>query len=93
LANAELLALVLPTLRADFEACETYVPIPGPALSCPLSVFSGTQDASVEDEAVRAWGRYSQGAVAMQMFEGGHFFIQEHGRAVLDAVARALAHP
>ncbi len=44
LQHAELMALLLPVLRADFAINETYVYIPGSLLDCPISAFGGLQD-------------------------------------------------
>lgn len=65
LANPELVQLLTPRLRADFEACETYVPRDHRPLDLPLTAYGGTADpdvstddlaASVHTRAVRsAW--------------------------------------
>ncbi|MEO1592802.1 MAG: alpha/beta fold hydrolase [Cyanobacteria bacterium J06632_22] len=44
LHNAELMALMLPTLRADFTVLETYRHQPNTPLTCPLTGFWGEQE-------------------------------------------------
>ncbi|MBA6130704.1 MULTISPECIES: alpha/beta fold hydrolase [Pseudomonas] len=89
LANAELMSLTLPTLRADFLLCGTYAYRQRPALSCPLHVLAGTDDRA-NDEQLRAWGKETHGEFSLQMFPGGHFFIHEHEDRVLDALTASL---
>src|SRR5262249_47425013 len=47
LDNPELVALLLPLLRADFSAVETYECAPDAPLSCPILAYGGTVDAEV----------------------------------------------
>ncbi|WP_019099833.1 thioesterase II family protein, partial [Pseudomonas putida] len=89
LANAELMSLTLPTLRADFLLCGTYAYRQRPALQCPLHVLGGVDDRASEEQ-LQAWRKETQGDFSLQMFPGGHFFIHEHEDAVLDALTGSL---
>ena len=89
LANAELMSLTLPTLRADFLLCGTYAYRQRPALQCPLHVLGGMQDRA-SDEQLQAWRQETHGAFSLQMFPGGHFFIHEHEDRVLAALTASL---
>ena len=55
LANAELMQLLLPTLRADFAVIETYFYLDEPPLSCPISVLGGLQDWKATPGDLEAW--------------------------------------
>jgi surfactin synthase thioesterase subunit len=89
LANAELMSLTLPTLRADFLLCGTYTYRQRPSLQCPLHVLGGVEDRA-SDEQLRAWRSETQGAFSLQMFPGGHFFIHEQEDRVLAALTASL---
>ncbi|MNO87016.1 Linear gramicidin dehydrogenase LgrE [compost metagenome] len=89
LANAELMSLTLPTLRADFLLCGTYAYRQRPALQCPLHVLGGAQDRA-SDEQLQAWRQETQGEFSLQMFPGGHFFIHEQEDHVLGALTASL---
>ncbi|AXQ48631.1 thioesterase II family protein [Pseudomonas sp. SAR267] len=89
LANAELMSLTLPTLRADFLLCGRYLYRQRPALQCPLHVLGGEADRA-SAEQLQAWRRETLGAFSLQMFPGGHFFIHEHEDQVLAALTQAL---
>ena len=55
LENAELIALVLPALRADLALCETYTYGNSAPLGCPISAFGGLADSEVRYDDLRAW--------------------------------------
>jgi medium-chain acyl-[acyl-carrier-protein] hydrolase len=89
LENAELRQLLLPTLRADFAACQTYEFEPGPPLGCPVTVFGGLQD-EVGREQLEGWGEQTTAAFNLHMFPGDHFFLNTSQRPLLDLIARDL---
>lgn len=91
LAHAELLELMLPVLRADFAACETYAYAPGPPLACPLTAFGGLRDPHVPREALAAWQTQTSGPFALRMFPGDHFFLSSDQQQLLAAIARDLS--
>ncbi|MEO0866946.1 MAG: alpha/beta fold hydrolase [Cyanobacteria bacterium J06642_11] len=76
LNNAEMMALVLPILRADFTVLETYQHQPGAPLSCPITGFWGQQDTIVNQAQVAAWNIHSQ-KFSLQAIDGDHFFLQQ----------------
>ncbi|MEU6756787.1 alpha/beta fold hydrolase [Streptomyces sp. NPDC046685] len=90
LDNPDLLQLVLPVLRADFELLETWSrPLPQP-LPAPLTVMYGEDDRSVSTYQVDGWHAFGDGQVTMRPFSGGHFFIRSHAEEIA-AFIRGLA--
>jgi medium-chain acyl-[acyl-carrier-protein] hydrolase len=89
----ELLAAVLPALRADFAVCETYAHQPGPPLACPITAFGGLHDRLVARERVLAWRAHTTGAFRVRMIAGDHFFIRGEPLAVLQRIAAELVSP
>ncbi|HEV2708313.1 MAG TPA: alpha/beta fold hydrolase [Pyrinomonadaceae bacterium] len=90
LEHEELLQLMLPILRADFELVETYRYRSEPPLQCPISVYGGTQDKEVEEAHLTAWCEQTVASCALKMFEGDHFFLQTAQPLLLEAVKRDL---
>ena len=82
-----LLDLLLPMLRADFAASETYRYKPGPRLPCPVTAFGGTRDPLATPDDLRAWAGYASKHAATYMFDGDHFFIRSAEKEVLTRVA------
>lgn len=90
LANTELMQLMIPLLRADFEVCQTYSYVPGPRLNCPVSVYGGKQDEQVSLEAYEAWKEQTNGPFKLTMFEGDHFFINSNQDLLLQTLSEEL---
>lgn len=88
--HAELLELLLPRLRADLEAAETYGWRPRQPLRCPVLAFGGRSDDGVPPERLARWAETTSGAFEMTMFDGGHFFPRTAAGAVTAALRGAL---
>jgi medium-chain acyl-[acyl-carrier-protein] hydrolase len=73
--SPELLQLLLPVLRADFEVCQTYRFTEGAPLDCPISVYGGLQDEEVLQEHLDAWREQTTSSFTSHMFPGDHFFL------------------
>ncbi|MDB6001501.1 MAG: beta-ketoacyl synthase [Rhizobacter sp.] len=90
LANAELLELLLPTLRHDFELCETYLCSEEPPLACPIVVFGGMADRWVGRGELDAWRQQTLGRFDCHGLPGGHFFQQDAGGALFTLLRTEL---
>lgn len=90
LENRELMEFLLPTLRADFQLCDTYVCERTAALDVPMLLFYGEDDETAGRRKVEPWQEYTTGAVTVQEFSGNHFFVQTQKTAVLAAIRGAL---
>lgn len=90
LENRELLQTMLATLRADFKLAETYVCPAKPPLSCPVTVFGGSEDASVSREDAEAWGAQTADAFDYWRLPGDHFFLHENEPIILRILARGI---
>lgn len=92
LQNTELMELLLPLLRADFAASETYVCAPEPPLVVPISAYGGREDVDVPEERLAAWREQTTAAFRHVMFPGDHFFQVENRDLVLEELSRELHH-
>ena len=88
--SPDLLDLLLPRLRADFEVLESYQCRPDEPLPCAISVFGGRGD-SVPEEDLRAWQAHTTDDVALRMVAGGHLYLESHRTELLQSIARDLA--
>jgi medium-chain acyl-[acyl-carrier-protein] hydrolase len=90
LENAELMELLLPTLRADFAVLETYTYTPEASLPCPLTVFGGLQDEIVTQDELKAWKEHTNQTFSLQMLPGNHFFLQQERARLLKFISLTL---
>jgi len=81
--------LVLPSIRADYQAIETYVYEPRPPLSCPISVLIGKDDPHVTRETARTWAEHTTADCNVHVFPGDHFYLDDE--VVLTDVASLIA--
>jgi surfactin synthase thioesterase subunit len=86
LDNRDLLELMLPCLRADFNAFETYQYIEEAPLSCSMSAFGGRQDRRIQEAELAGWRQQTAGSFKLRMFDGNHFFLQGGRDALLAAI-------
>lgn len=91
LQHEELMRLLIPLLRADFEVNETYAYTQEEPLDCGISAFGGLGDEDVTRDDTAAWQEQTRGRFRMRMLPGDHFFIHGSKDLVLEAVSRDLA--
>lgn len=88
LDSQELLDLILPTLRADYDVCATIAKSEPEPFDFPISVLGGTDDkTSVSD--LRAWAAWSTKQTTVRTFRGGHFFLASPSTS---AVLKTIQH-
>lgn len=91
LEHPELVALVLPALRADLEMCATYAYRDEPPLACPISVHCADHDNKVPLEHLTPWRVQTSREFQLRVFPGDHFFyIKEARTAVQQALREEL---
>jgi medium-chain acyl-[acyl-carrier-protein] hydrolase len=87
----DVLELLLPALRADVEALETFRRKPQtPKLTCPTTVFGGTLDPAVSMADLESVRDEVAGACRMRLFPGDHFYIEAQRENVLAAIHTTL---
>ena len=92
LEDADLRALFLPILRADYQAIETYRRAQPIALACALDVLLGEHDEEVSAAEAQAWSDASRTPARLRRFLRP--LLPERGRdAVIEHLLRRLAHP
>ncbi|MDI4664963.1 alpha/beta fold hydrolase [Xanthobacter autotrophicus] len=77
LGDRELLDLLLPVIRADLKAVETYRFRAAAPFDFPIHAFGGTRD-SIPEEDLRAWSRHSTSVFSLALYPGDHFYLNDH---------------
>ncbi len=88
--DASLMKLALPVLRADFSACDTYTCAEDVRITAPIHVLGGEHDPAVTLADLYGWNKHSD-QVDVTMFDGGHFFVDDHVDAVAQVLTATLA--
>jgi medium-chain acyl-[acyl-carrier-protein] hydrolase len=90
LDSPELMRLMRPILRADFELCETYTYVPTAPLDCPITAFGGLRDLEAKRSELKAWCEQTTTAFSLQMFPGDHFFLHTAQPLLLRTISHQL---
>jgi surfactin synthase thioesterase subunit len=91
LDDPSFLELVLPVLRSDYKAVETYrCHPPHAAVACPVVALIGDDDPQAPREECLRWREHTRGRFDLHVFEGGHFYLDDHAEAVLHIVTERL---
>jgi medium-chain acyl-[acyl-carrier-protein] hydrolase len=91
LDHPELMELIIPILRADFEICETYSCSNEPPLHFPITAFAGIDDVDVPRERMESWREHTRGSFSIHMMPGDHFFIHTAQPDIIRIVVRELS--
>lgn len=85
----ELIAMLLPMLRADIRAFETYVPLTSRRVGCPLHVFGGASDFHPRPDQLAAWQDVAERAIRVRLFEGDHFYLTSQREQLTSVIGDA----
>ena len=93
LDSPELMELVLPLLRADLQASETYHDENGAPVNASILALCGDRDPVVDAEVMEGWVAQTTSPLpfALHVLPGNHFFLHERRTAVLALVHQHLA--
>lgn len=87
--HPEIIDLILPVLRADFTAIETYQSKPDPPLNCRIVALDGSEESGSE-EAVESWRGYTTDSFRREIVPGGHFFLRGDARRMFEIINEEL---
>ncbi|MGW1374184.1 thioesterase II family protein [Streptomyces sp. NPDC002446] len=90
LSDQELMALAVPTLRADYAALGSYDHRPGAPLEVPITVFGGRADTVVPPADLHGWQRLSTAGSRLRLYPGDHFFLNDAAEHILATVAETV---
>jgi medium-chain acyl-[acyl-carrier-protein] hydrolase len=89
LENPEIMELMIPLLRADFELIQTYEYVARPPLNCAITALGGLADRDVNRDHLEAWRHHTTGRFSLRMLQGDHFFLHT-AQPLLRVIAREL---
>lgn len=90
-ADRDLLALLLPTIRADLEVCASYRHRPREPLRCPIHAFAGADDPLAPPADMAGWVGYTSAAFELTVLPGDHFFLHRQRRTITSMIAGVTA--
>jgi surfactin synthase thioesterase subunit len=91
LADREIVDLILPAVRSDYQAVETYRYEPGLALGVPVTAMTGDDDPRVTTAEAQAWGSHTSASFQLHVLPGGHFYLVKELAPVAKLIAAGLS--
>jgi medium-chain acyl-[acyl-carrier-protein] hydrolase len=85
----ELMAALLPTLRADLALADGYAVDAGDRLSCPISAFGGAEDVT-HSRSLQSWSERTRERFRICIFPGGHFYFSPAPGALAKEIIQDL---
>lgn len=92
LQDQEMMKALLPIIRADFEAAETYEYKPGPALNTSIIAFGGIRDEHVTLHHLLGWREHAKLNFSAKVVNGDHFFLNHSGRSICRILTAQINH-
>ncbi|MET0896288.1 MAG: alpha/beta fold hydrolase [Mycobacterium sp.] len=86
LADADFIDMLLPSVRADYRAWNRYSRDADEQISADIHAIGGEHDRRVSRDSLQEWQSHTRGQFAFEIFEGGHFYLNDH----LDTLARQV---
>lgn len=93
LDDPEMREMLLPTLRADVEMHENYLPSTGLPLDAPLTVIRGEDDALVGHDDAVSWSKASGRDFEYIEVAGGHMYLTESASALVRVIVSHVLQP
>ncbi|GHE68727.1 thioesterase II family protein [Streptomyces capitiformicae] len=91
LGDDELLRMILPALRGDYRAVETYRCPPGVTVDIPVTALVGDSDAKTTIDEARDWEKHTTADFDLRIFPGGHFYLNDRAADVLNVLDEHFA--
>lgn len=86
LENKEALEIYIPILKNDYKLIETLqYKESEKAFDFDITIFNGRGDTLTEED-INGWSRYTSKNFNVYNFDGGHFFIHDYAKQMLDIV-------
>lgn len=83
-------ATILRTLR-NYGAITEYKCPPGTTVSCPIYAYAAADDNIINYDSVAAWAAFTASEFAVSVVAGGHFYVTEDARELVENIEQRIA--
>lgn len=90
LDQPDMMRMLVPVIRADIEALETYRHAPEAPLALPFVVLGGRDDPQMAPHNIADWRTLTAARYAERFFPGGHFYLQDDPATLVGALVESL---
>lgn len=86
LADDDFVELLLMAVRADYAAFNRYACEAHTTIGADIHTLGGDRDDRIGEDVLAAWAAHTTGAFTLSMFDGGHFYVDDHLEDVAELV-------
>lgn len=86
LEDEDFVELLLRAVRADYRAFNRYACEPETRIGADIHTLGGRLDHRIDETMLRRWESHTDGAFTVSLFDGGHFYINDHTAAVAELI-------
>ncbi|MEC3955098.1 alpha/beta fold hydrolase [Nocardia sp. CDC153] len=90
LGSREVMRMALPVVKADYRAFDAYVCAPDAKVRARIQVLGGAEDPFVTPRDLYGWADHSAQEIDVTVFDGGHFYLNEHTAGIAELLAPSL---
>lgn len=91
LQQPDVMELLLPILRADYEIIEKYRYIPSELpLACRIIALGGLEDPRTKSDQLESWAVHTSSGFRSEYFPGDHFFINTARESIIASIASEI---
>lgn len=90
LADYEMAQMIIPALRSDYKAVESYRHIERSAFHTPIYAHVGLDDPQVSISEAEDWRNHTSGQFKLYKYRGGHFYLNAEGAALTANIRRNI---
>ncbi|GAB3884615.1 hypothetical protein GCM10029964_045910 [Kibdelosporangium lantanae] len=91
LDDPDIQQMVLPAIRGDYTAAETYRVAADVTVACPITALCGDTDPKVAIDEAQLWRGHTTGGFELKVFAGDHFYIDDNNAAIMTLIRAHLA--
>lgn len=86
LEDEDFVELLLMAVRADYAAFNRYSCDDDVRIDADIHTLGGSRDHRISENMLRRWESHTTGAFTCSIFDGGHFYINEHTADVAELI-------
>jgi medium-chain acyl-[acyl-carrier-protein] hydrolase len=90
LRDEELVDLLLPMIRADFQLAAEYDAGTSAPLPCPITAFAGQRDPNITVGDMAAWANHTRVGFRLAVLDADHDVVRERAHELVAAITGAL---
>lgn len=86
LEDEDFVELLLMAVRADYAAFNRYSCADDVCISADIHTLGGNRDHRISETMLRRWESHTKGVFTCSIFDGGHFYIDDHTADVAELI-------